>query len=251
MAQINISHTFGSQTKSTSLEVNVMEFDPVFENNSWAQIAAACAAGAVPAEWAVGAEKPFAMNGVPYTAVIIGKNHDNLHSTDARYGDPTYNGGSNKAALTLMMKECSSAQYRMHSSNVNNWQDSEMRNTTLPARLPELPVVLQSNIRTVGKLTALDGNSSTIVTTADKLWLPSQVEVSGTNAQSRPGEGTQYAHYAAGNSRIKNRNGTPALWWHRSPRSSLATDYVIVDGSGGYGNTGASSTQSVSFCFCL
>ena len=230
----------------------VVPLDPVFENNSWATIAKACADGTVPESWNTDSEKVFVMNGVAYTWQILGKNHDDLHSTDARYGDSTYNGGTNKAALSLIMKECLATTYRMHSSNVNNWRDCEMRLTTLPARLPELPEVLRNNIRTVGKLTAERGDISTILTTADKLWLLSEVEVFGTNANSQPGEGSQYAHYTAGNSKIKNRNGAPAWWWFRSPRSGGVTYFPIVDSNGAISYGNASNTGGgLAICCCL
>ena len=229
----------------------VVPLDPVFENNSWATIAQACADGTVPSTWDVNSEKVFIMNGVAYTWQIIGKNHDNLHADDPKY-NTAYNGGTNKAALTLMMKECYATTYRMHSSDSNYWQTCEMRNTTLPARLLELPATLQSNLRTVGKLTAEYGTTSTILTTPEKLWIPSEVEVWGIITNSKPGEGNRYAHFAAGNSRVKQRNGTAAWWWLRSPMSGTTDNYMSVssDGSIYYAGTTANG-GGLAICCCL
>lgn len=224
--------------------------DPVFEHNSWAAIAQACADGTVPASWNTDSEKVFVMNGVAYTWQILGKNHDNLHPDDPRYGDPTYNGGSNKAALSLIMKECHTETHRMHNSTTNNWQNSDMRNVMLPARLAELPAAQRDIIRTVGKPTAQSGTNATIITTANKLWLPSQVEVFGANDNSHPGEGTQYAFYAAGNSKIKKRNGTENGWSLRSPYKNYS-EYVGVNSAGSANMNAANAYVGLVICCCL
>ena len=65
------------------------------------------------------------------------------------------------------------------------------------------------------------------------------------------GEGTQYAYYKAGNSKVKNRSGSADYWWERSPGSgdSYRFCYVISDGNANRGN--ASGGRGVAFGFCV
>lgn len=51
-------------------------YDPVFANNTWEQIIAACHNNEVPDTWKVADQKPMNINGVDYPIDIIGKNHD-------------------------------------------------------------------------------------------------------------------------------------------------------------------------------
>ena len=67
--------------------------DPVFANNDWATIIAACQRKQVPETWAVGDQKEMTI-GQPYMIDIIGKDHD------------TYADGSGTAPLTLQMHDC-------------------------------------------------------------------------------------------------------------------------------------------------
>ena len=69
-------------------------YDPVFANNTWEQIIAACHSGRVPSAWAVGNSKPMTIGGLDYQIDIIGKNHDD------------YSDGSGKAPLTCQLHGC-------------------------------------------------------------------------------------------------------------------------------------------------
>ena len=48
---------------------------------------------------------------------------------------------------------------------------------------------------------------------------PSSDFVGLRHTYSVSGEGTQYAYYKAGNSKVKNRSGSAETWWERSPYS--------------------------------
>lgn len=67
------------------------------------------------------------------------------------------------------------------------------------------------------------------------------------------GEGTQYAYYKAGNSKVKNRSGSVDPWWERSPYSDSSNYFCYVDREGNAnGNFGyASSSIGVAFGFCV
>ena len=141
----------------------------------------------------------------------------------------------------------------MNSSNTNSggWKNSAMRTTHLPAILALMPTEVQNGIREVSKKASVGGASSTIETVSDKLFLLSEVEIFGSTSYSAAGEGTQYDYYKAGNSKVKNRNGSAANWWERSPRAGASTRFCVVNSDGVATNVGASYAYGVAFGFCF
>ena len=213
-------------------------YDPVFANNTWEQIIEACHNNAVPETWKVADQKPMTINGVDYQIDIIGKNHDD------------YSDGSGKAPLTFQMHDCYGEQ-KMNNSNTNNggWTRCAMRQTRLPAILSQMPTEVQNGIREVNKLTSAGSQSATINTTADKLFLPSEIEIFGKITYAKSGEGTQYDYYKAGNSPVKYYASNTTEWWERSPRAGNTTYFCSARS---YANSSVASTlRGVAFCFCL
>jgi hypothetical protein len=217
-------------------------FDPVFSNNTWEQIIKACKANAVPDTWVVGDQKTITINGTDYPIDIIGKNHD------------TYSDGSGKAPLTFQMHDCYNTSYTMNSSMTNNggWTSCAMRTTHLPAIIAMMPSEVRTGIKEVDKLTSAGNSSSTINTTADKLFLLSEIEIFGSLTQTYGGEGSQYAYYIAGNSKIKNMNGTANNWWERSPYRSGSQFFCNVRNSDGAAQIWpANNNLGIAFAFCF
>lgn len=211
-----------------------------FADNDWASIIAACHSGSVPSTWVVGNSKAMTINGASYQVDIIGKNHD------------TYTAGG-KAPLTFQLHDCYGETKNMNSSSTNSggWTSCAMRSTHLPAILALMPTEVQNGIREVNKLTSAGNKSSTINTTADKLFLLSEVEIFGSTTYSEAGEGTQYDYYKAGNSKVKKQNGSAAYWWERSPRAGNSTRFCLVSSSGDAASSNASNANGVAFGFCF
>lgn len=216
-------------------------YDPVFANNTWAQIIEACHNNEVPDTWKVADQKPMTINGVDYQIDIIGKNHD------------YYSDGSGKAPLTFQSHDCYGELKKMNRYNTNNggWAPCDMRSTHLPAILALMPAAVQSGIREVNKLTSAGSQSATINTTADKLFLLSEIEIFGSVICSKSGEGTQYDYYKAGNSKAKKYNGGARYWWERSPFGDGSMYFCFVTSSGDVSYDAASATQGVAFAFCF
>ena len=217
-------------------------YDPVFSKNSWADIIAACQSGQVPDTWVADGTcyKDMEINGTNYRIDIIGKNHD------------TYASGGT-APLTFQMHDCYRTTYQMNSSNTNSggWQNSAMRTTHLPAILNMMPAEVKAAIRDVQKKSSAGSQSSSIQTTNDKLFLLSEIEIFGSTTFSFAGEGTQYAYYQAGNSKVKNLSGRSNTWWERSPRSRGSTYFCLVTSSGSANASYASLSYGVAFGFCF
>ena len=211
-----------------------------FADNDWASIIAACHSGSVPSTWVVGNSKTMTINGASYQVDIIGKNHD------------TYTAGG-KAPLTFQLHDCYADKKAMNSSNTNSggWTSCAMRSTHLPAILSLMPTEVQNGIREVNKLTSAGSKSSTINTTADKLFLLSEVEIFGSTTYSAAGEGTQYDYYKAGNSKVKKLNGSETFWWERSPNVSSTTGFCRVKSNGLSEGYGSRNANGVAFGFCF
>lgn len=212
-----------------------------FADNTWAQIIDACHKNKVPATWVVGNQKTMTIGETDYAIDIIGKNHDD-------YAD-----GSGKAPLTFQLHDCYSELKNMNRADINSggWTKCAMRQTHLPAILALMPSEVQQWIREVNKLTSAGDSSATINTTADKLFLLSEIEIFGSVRYSTSGEGAQYDYYKAGNSKMKNQNGSVRYWWERSPHVSNFEHFCSVNINGNVAYDSASDARGVAFAFCF
>lgn len=225
----------------TAYAIGFGGLDADFSKNSWRTIIAACQNKQVPDTWNVGDSCMMAFGKKNYQIDIIGKNHDD-------YAD-----GSGKAPLTFQMHDCYADKKAMNSSNTSSggWTSCVMRSTHLPAILALMPTEVQSGIREVNKLTSAGDRSTTINTTADKLFLLSEVEIFGSTTYSVAGEGTQYDYYKAGNSKVKKWNGSATYWGERSPSAIFSASFCMVGGSGYADVNDASNANGVAFGFCF
>ena len=211
-----------------------------FSDATWAEIIDACHKNQVPDTWVVGDQKTMTIGGTAYAIDIIGKNHDDYA-----------NGG--KAPLTFQLHDCYGEKKSMNSSNTNKggWTSCAMRSTYLPAILALMPTEVQNGIREVNKLTSEGSKGGTIITTKDRLFLLSEIEVFGSVSYSKSGEGTQYDYYKAGNSRVKNYNGSADYWWERSPSGTGSASFCYVPSSGKAHYNYAGYAYGVAFAFCF
>jgi hypothetical protein len=235
----NVTKTQTVNIGTQSVKLPLIELADAFAANSWETIITACHGGFVPDTWVVGDSKPMAINGTNYQIDIIGKNHD------------VYTDGSGTAPLTFQLHDCYIEAKQMYSTNLSGlgWKNTDMRLTYLPAILALMPAEVKNGIHAVNKKTSEGGNSTTIETVSDTLFLLSEVEVFGTNHSSVPGEGIQYDYYKAGNPKIKKREGVDEFWWERSSASGGMFCRVRDNGQAGASN--ASSSLGVSFAFCF
>lgn len=216
--------------------------DPVFANNDWATIIAACQRKQVPDTWVVGDQKTMDIGYAEYQIDIIGKNHD------------TYADGSGTAPLTLQMHEVYSLSYAMRPDgyNTGGWENSIVRTTAMSEILSAMPDEVKAAVREVSKLTSAGSASKTIITTADKLFIPSEVELFGTASLSAPGEGTQYEYYTLRGKRVKYaRSGANVEWWTRSPVVTSTTTYVRLYRSGSAYRAEPKKSSYVAAAWCF
>lgn len=190
------------------------------------------------------------LNGTNYAFDILGFNHDTL-TTATAYGEATATG---MAGITLQIHDLFATTYPMNSSNTNSggWKNSVMRTSTMATMKNYLPSAWRSIIKPVNKASGTGGGSSSgTETVSDSCFLLADIEVFGSPTYSVSGEGSQYAYYKAGNSKVKRRNGSAVVWWNRSPYKQLPLSFTIVDASGAANANFASYSNGVAFAFCV
>nr|DAY37916.1 MAG TPA: hypothetical protein [Caudoviricetes sp.] len=249
----SIQYTYGGSQKTKTYTLEVIGIVYVYpfvvgdtlNDTTWDNIAIVSKLGKAQDYWKVGDTKTVAVNGVNYQFQIIGFDHDTLTTKD---------GTRTKAGITFQMVDCLNTTYSMNGSNTNSggWNGSTMRTSTMATLLNQLPAALKNVLKSVNKLSGTGGGSTSgTQTTHDKLFLLSEVEIFGTTTYSVPGEGTQYAYYKAGNSKVKKVNGSANYWWERSPYSGTADTFCCVSNDGNASFTYASISRGVSFGFCV
>lgn len=226
------------------ISVTVEMLNATLANNTWAQIAAASAAGVASSTWSVGDTKDITVSGETLTLEIVGFNHDDLAD------------GSGKAGITFGLKNLMASTRQMNSSNTNagGFTSSAMYSWLQGTLLNSLPSDLQAVLKSVNKKTSAGSQSSTINTNAMKIFLFSEVEIFGSVTYSKSGEGSQYTRFATASSRIKylsNGSGSASFWWERSPYGNSSTGFCGVGSGGGAGIGGASVWGGVCFGFCV
>lgn len=198
----------------------------------------------------IGDQVTLSLNGTNYAFDVIGFNHDDL-TTSTAYGEETATG---KAGITFQMHDLFETGYKMNSSNTNSggWKSSAMRTSTMPLMKGYMPTAWQTVIKTVNKASGLGGGSSSgTETVSDSCFLLAEIEVFGSTTNSVSGEGTQYAYYKAGNSKVKNLDGYAYHWWERSPYSGNGNSFCLVYMNGEAIYSNPTMKPLVAFAFCV
>lgn len=198
-----------------------------------------------------------------YVYVIIGIEHDDLVTP---VNDKT------KAAITIQTERMlyldATVEYihsydpsyecgYMNSSNTNSggWEDCKRRKWCNNAYKQCLPTYIQNMMKQVKKLTSAGNQSSTIKTSNDYAFLPSEIEVFGSTTYSFAGEGKQYQYFKMTANRYKkprhNSNYVSGYWWERSPYSSDSSYFCGVGPNGNADCYSANSTYGVAPCFSI
>ena len=199
-----------------------------------------------------------------YAYVIIGIEHDDL---------VTPINGKTKAAITIqterMLYTNTTTEYNssydashecgyMNSSKTNSggWDSCARRTWCNNVYKKCLPTYIQSMMKQVKKLTSAGNQSSTIKTSNDYAFLPSEIEIFGSVTYSFAGEGKQYQYFknATANRYKKPRYSSDYVsgyYWTRSPFSSYRDSFCRVDADGSVNAHYASETRGVAPCLCI
>ena len=228
-------------------EWKMFSTDTPLINATWEQVVDIANSGEdVSQFWAIGDRCPLSLTGGETVyAQIADFLHDNLAD------------GSGLAAITFSFEDCISTTYGMNASDTNSggWNGSRMRTSTMPTLLTQFPAVLQDSagIKTVNKIASAGSGSRNLITSPDRLWLFSTVEVTGEAKLSATGEGAIYPLFSTAANRKKGigAGGEAAGWWLRSPGVSNRTGFVTVAKSGDVYDNAASKAYGVAPGFCV
>lgn len=225
-----------------------LDIKPTLADNDWATIAAVSEMGAASTYWSVGDEKDITLSdGETLTLVIVGFDHDEY-----------FNAGTKTAGITFGLKGIMNDDRTMNptssSGNTGGFTASEMYSWLKNTLLGQLPTELKNVIKSVYKRTSAGANSSTINTDPMKLFLFSEVEVTGSAAWSYAGEGSQYSYFATNANRIKKRNngtGAKGWWWLRSPVAGGMPFFACIKETGIADQYYVNEEIGVCFGFCV
>ena len=209
---------------------------------SWTQIIAIANSGEDPSTFfAAGDEHELMLTtGELVTAVVGDFNHN------------TITGTSNKAAIAFTFKNCLNTKYSMNGSDTSSggWNGSAMRNTHMLAILNTFPAELTADgaIKYVDVLASAGSQSTSLVTSSDRLRLHSIAELGLSYSHAASGEGTRYAYYTSGN-RVKTVGGAASIYWTRSPNTGYRSAFCSVNASGTANSYHASDSYGVACGF--
>ena len=249
-AQSGISYTNGLN----GLEADVISlFSSLISNNSGITNETSVIYldnGDIHRKVSIGDQVTLSLNGTNYAFDVIGFNHDTL-TTSAAYGAATKTG---KAGITFQMHDLFETTYKMNSTNTNSggWKSSDMRTSTMATMKGYLPAAWQTAIKPVNKASGTGGGSSSgTETVSDSCFLLAEIEMFGSTTYSVSGEGTQYAYYKAGNSKVKNMSGSASHWYERSPLSGNGKDFCMVSKHGDASASNGTLRPGIAFGFCV
>lgn len=140
-------------------------------------------------------------------------------------------------------------RYVMNDTNTNRggWRDSKMRRHLAEEFFALLPDDLQMVIK---ERTIKQRIGGTVVTTQDKLWIPSRTEVFGGTCESDVDD-IQFEWFRKRANKIKFFEEELWSWWLRSPASGSSTNFSYVNNGGGSNSSSAGNSYGVAPGFII
>lgn len=275
-ATITVTDTQSMTTKTIAVTCTSVP-SAVLEDNLPADMAAAARAGIASQLWDVGDRTSVTLNGTIGTltlssykryAYIIGFDHnaaiEGANTIHFMFGFTALTGGTDIAFCDSGYDGTASSGFVMNTTatNAGGWAASYMRNTICPQFLAAMSSLWQEAIVPCTKYTdnvgGTSGTPADVSPTADRIFLLSQFEVTGTTSQYiNPSEETaqmQYAYYANGNSKIKykhNATSTAAKWWTRSLRYGAGTGFRYVNTTAAINAGNANTSYGIAPAFVI
>ena len=213
------------------------------EQWTWEQIVILANSGEdVTQYFSVGDQKNLVLTTGEVVPVVIG---DFNHNTIT-------NSGGAKAAIAFTFKNCLNTTYAMNASMTNSggWNGSNMRTTHMANIFNTFPAELRADgaVKYVDVLASAGNQSTSLVTSSDRLRLHSIAELGLSYSYAASGEGKKYAYYASGN-RVKTVNGTANYYWTRSPFTGYSSYFCGVSASGSADYDSADFSEGVACGF--
>ena len=245
-------YTLSNGTLSETVLLNIGDFQEVnlpvltFETATWQQVQEFIQAGNFSQLASIGDTKTFQVNNKTYHAEVVAIN-DGTGDAASWYPANT---------VDFITKELYETTYRYNATNTNTggFPSSEVKTTLNSTIYPLLPTDLKDVI-TEKSHSYQAGSyssswSSSMVTSSDKLWLPTYYEIAGATNQYASGETSSNNKAYTLASKIKNIvGGSASTWWLGSPYSYSSSAFWRVGTDGSFSSLNASNTYGVPVCF--
>ena len=145
-------------------------------------------------------------------------------------------------------------QHHTSNTNAGGWNSSDIRDYLNNTFLLTLPDDLQAVISAKPVKATIGGQSNTLQTAEDKIWIPTEKEVFGQITYSGSAENAVNNMYpiftdAASRVRTQGANGAAVYVWLASPYIGNSTHFCLVSASGAPSYAYASTSYGVLPCF--
>ena len=145
-------------------------------------------------------------------------------------------------------------QHHTSNTNAGGWNSSDIRNYLNNTFLLTLPDDLQAVISAKPVKATIGGQSNTLQTAEDKIWIPTEKEVFGQITYSGSSENAVNNMYpiftdAASRVRTQGASGAAVYVWLASPYISNSANFCIVGTSGAPNADAAGNSRGVLPCF--
>lgn len=223
--------------------------------------------------WSVGDSRTITLSAMNATGVGESHRSQTVQMTilDFEHDDlTTAIGNHTKALITVQQKNClrdasvtdtggssNTENGYMNSSNTNvgGWKNCARRSWCNQVYYAALPSAFKNLVKSVSKQSTAGSQSTSLVTTDDLVWLPSEQEIFGAKTYAAAVEGAQYSYYATASNRYKlpywNSSSVSSHWWERSPYGSDTTIFCSVSTSGAASDSYASYARGIAPACCL
>lgn len=226
--------------------------------------------------WAVGDKRKVSLSAMSATGVSESHRAQTVEFAIADFDHDdltTAINGHTKAAVTLTQVNClmdaecaAGTKYGSNNTekgymnrsqtNAGGWESCARRTWCNSVYYNALPFAFKNIVKEVNKKTSAGNKSATIKTTADKIFLLSEIEIFGSEKMSAAGEGNQYQYYKNATANIYklpkwNSSSNTSTWWLRSPHLRYDS-FVCGVSSDGYMNSyDVITSYGIVPCLCL
>jgi len=208
--------------------------------------------------WSIGDERTVSLSAMAATGV--GETHAAqsvtfvLMDTGANSGYKDANDKTVNFVVGLKHSLNENGYMNRTNTNAGSWESCARRTWCNNVFRMAIPETLRGIFKQFKTVTASENNSDTLKTSLDYFALFAEKEVFGTNTYSRAAEANalkQIKYYEVSANRIKNVNGSAAIWWERSPSSNYSYNFCIVNIYGNAGSNFASDAGGVASFGCI
>ena len=247
-------------------------YDPVLENNTWAQIQSGLRAGN-PMGWEVGATKPVTLtNGDTYTARLVDLNKGRYQDTSNTDNVAVFEFTQLIKGVTRAMNATQKTYDGTTNYTAGGWLNSDLRTymngSDLLGKFPEdlTSVMLSAKVGSAkyggsGQTDTTKGGVI-IYSDGDKVFVGAHSELFDTTTAKNRAYQTeidlypQWDYYKANNTntaRVKSQLDSTSnfIYWNRSPSYYDGSSFCSVYSDGSYSSSYADGTRSLAPCFAL